>query len=77
MAETLMDESKQDQEISPYCPLTGVRVLEYGSTQFSLSGLQVVWWHCPACSGWHLLTTKMSQEKEISHVDSVYQPSPV
>lgn len=77
MAETLMDESKKNQEISPYCPLTGVRVLEYGSKQFSLSGLQVTWWHCPACSGWHLLTTKIDQEKEVSHIDPVYQLSPV
>lgn len=77
MAETVMDESKQNQEILPYCPLTGVRVLEYGSTQFSFSGLQVTWWHCPACSDWHLLTVKISQEKESPCVEPECQPLPL
>ncbi len=74
MNEKLMGGSKQNPGISNYCPLTGGRVLEYGSIQFSFSGLYVTWWHCPACNGWHLLTTKVNQEPEGSRVDPVGQP---
>jgi hypothetical protein len=70
----LIDKSNQNQESQPYCPLTGVRVLEYGSKQISLSGLLVTWWPCPACNGWHILTTKMNQEEESSKLEPIYQP---
>jgi formate dehydrogenase maturation protein FdhE len=63
-----MQEAKQDQEVQTYCPTTGVRVLEYGSKQFTISGLCVTWWHCSACTGWHIVTTKAHQEKEASRI---------
>jgi hypothetical protein len=77
MAEEATDKTKQNLEIQPYCPLTGVWVLEYSSKQFSISGLSVTWWHCPACKGWHILTTKTSQEKEFPRAEPFYQPSSV
>jgi hypothetical protein len=58
-----MDE-KQNGELQTYCPLTGVWVLEFGSKQFSISGLSVTWWHCPACNGWHILTTRVNQASD-------------
>lgn len=62
------EESKQNQEIQTYCPITGVRVLEYGSKQFSISGLYITWWHCPACTGWHVVSTKLNQENENARI---------
>lgn len=73
MGEKAIDETRQNQEIVSYCPLTGVRVLELGSTQFSISGVSVTWWHCPACNGWHVLTTKLSQVKETARKDLTFQ----
>ena len=73
MDQTNVNKLNQDQESSTYCPLTGVRVLEYGSKQFSISGVTVTWWHCVACNGWHLLTSKMNPEKESAEVKMGFQ----
>ena len=74
MTEKAMDGLKQNLEASTYCPLTGVQVLEYGSKQFSISDLHITWWNCPACGGWHILTTKMKREKDNVTVEPSYQP---
>jgi lipopolysaccharide biosynthesis regulator YciM len=71
----IIDEKKQNQEIQTYCPLTGVRVLEYGSKQFTISGMSVTWWHCPTCNGWHILTTRLSQAKDSAIKDPAFQAS--
>lgn len=75
MGEKVIDETRQNQEIQSYCPLTGVRVLEYGSRQFSISGLSVTWWHCSACNGWHILTTRLNQAKDSARVEPAFQAS--
>ena len=74
MAEKVLDGLRQNQEVQTYCPTTGIRVLEYGSKQFSIPGLYVTWWHCLVCSGWHILTTGINQEKE-GKTDLIYQAS--
>ncbi|MCK6624807.1 MAG: hypothetical protein L6R45_06485 [Anaerolineae bacterium] len=67
-----LEASKQSQEIQAYCPVTGVRVLEYGSKQFSISGFYVTWWHCPACNGWHVVSTKLNSDKENARIELLH-----
>lgn len=75
MSNKTMEEARQNEQLQTYCPLTGVRVLESGSKQFSVSGVSVTWWHCPACNGWHVLTTKLTQVKDGSGMEPSYQAS--
>ena len=77
MLEKVNEESKQNFDIQTYCPLTGVRILESCTKQFSISGLMVTWWHCPACSGWHILTSRLNQEQNIPRGEASYQPLPL
>lgn len=75
MFEKVKEESDQNTNIQTYCPLTGSRIWEYAVKQFSISGLLVTWWHCPACGGWHLLTTTAGQEQNIPRTEP--NPSPL
>lgn len=69
MFEKVKEEPNQNPNIQTYCPLTGVRIWEYAVKQFSISGLLVTWWHCPACSGWHILTTTLNQEQDVPRAE--------
>ncbi|MFN8457184.1 MAG: hypothetical protein U0401_21400 [Anaerolineae bacterium] len=62
----------QAGQASTYCSLTGVQVLEYASKRFAIADWHVTWWNCPACGGWHILTTKTGQEKDGVKVEPVF-----
>jgi len=38
-----------------YCPQTGKLVGKQDGQRFLLPGGQAIWWHCPACGGWHVI----------------------
>jgi len=40
---------------SSYCPQTGKLVANLGYQTFLLPDGQAIWWHCPACRGWHVI----------------------
>jgi len=44
-----------------FCPVTTRQVFGDRWKNFSLPTGQVMWWHCPACQGWHVSVTELEQ----------------
>jgi len=47
--------SQQLRKSDAYCPQTGTWVGKQTGQKFLLPGGQAIWWHCPACGGWHVI----------------------
>jgi hypothetical protein len=62
-------------QASTCCPLTGMQVLDQDSKQFPISDLNVIWWHCLSCKGWHLLMTSTNQEDQSLPIERILYAS--
>lgn len=54
MAGKLKDLGKSSNTQTLYCPITHTPVTAEDQRYLSLGGEVAIWWHCPACSGWHV-----------------------
>jgi len=43
------------------CPTTKQQVVVNTWRRYPIYGGQLIWWHCPACQGWHGM---LAEEKE-------------
>jgi len=45
----------QDFERILFCPQTRKKVKNNDFQILAVPGGQAIWWHCPACRGWHVI----------------------
>lgn len=55
MTTTLTEVTHQNDWLLTTCPTTMERVTGYVRRGVSLPTMEAVWWHCPACEGWHVI----------------------
>ena len=53
---------KEDWQLLVQCPTTCQEVVAEEQNQYPIPGGQIIWWHCPACRGWHLIV----EDKKVS-----------
>lgn len=46
---------EQERHLLVQCPTTCQQVAATERKQFPIRDGHIIWWHCPACHGWHLI----------------------
>jgi hypothetical protein len=74
----MMDTQEQNLLHTMHCPTTARQVVANDMKPYSIPGGQAIWWHCPACQGWHIqMTDDEDSDEEIFGTPYCYKEKPV
>jgi len=62
MAKELNNAQRKSPRDLMICPVTHKQVRGDSWKRFSNPCVEVIWWHCPACQGWHIKMEKTRKQ---------------